>query len=148
MSPRKLSRPRHTEFAGTMEMDGCAGPSAQFWAFFSSFAFSFFLTVFGGKDILTRNKPTLRVKRTACRLISPHLLGSLSSTTSLRWGCGTDYKAVWGTCHLQLQRWCWPWADGWLRRGSRGVYCIVTKGKQFGEFKFHLQGRGGGVLEQ
>lgn len=28
-----------------------------------------------------------------------------------------------------------------VERGLEGVYCIVTKGKQFREFKFHLQGR-------
>ena len=33
----------------------------------------------------------------------------------------------------------------WLKGGLEGVYCIVTKGKQFREFKFHLQGRGGNV---
>lgn len=68
-------------------------------------------------------------------------LGSLSCATSLRWSRSAAYKAICGICHKRLQRWCRPWADGWLRRGLQGVYWIVTKGKKIGAFKFRLQGR-------
>lgn len=64
MSPRELSRPRHTECAGTMEMDECAGPSAQFRvSFFLCILFLFkCVGVWGGRHILKKDQPELGVK--------------------------------------------------------------------------------------
>lgn len=65
MSPRGLSRPRHTEFAGTMEMDEFAGPYGQFRAFFFFPSPVHFLSSVGGgkKGIFKKDKPTLGVKK-------------------------------------------------------------------------------------